>query len=93
MRGSGRHALAHRIPLYIPPKPLDEVAAAKFARLEARVSGPGWDWAEWPGVLAAQRRLGTFEPVTMHSIGDGARPVRFHGQISQPCRANRRNRQ
>ncbi len=76
-----RHALAHRIPLYIPPKQFDEAAAAEFARLEAQVGGPDWDWAQWPAVQAAQRRLGVFEPVMMHAYGEGARPVRFHGQM------------
>lgn len=68
-------------PLYIPPKQLDDAAAAEFARLEAQVGGPGWDWARWPEIIAAQRRLGVFEPVMMHSFGEGARPVRFHGQM------------
>ncbi|PZU00560.1 MAG: hypothetical protein DI624_01915 [Brevundimonas sp.] len=76
-----RHSLAHRIPLYIPPKQLDDAAAAEFARLEAQVGGPDWDWGRWPEVIAAQRRLGVFEPVMMHSFGEGARPVRFHGQM------------
>ncbi|QTC88409.1 hypothetical protein [Brevundimonas pondensis] len=76
-----RHALAHRIPLYIPPKQLDDEAATEFARLEALVGAPGWDWSEWPAVLAAQRRLGIFEPVMMHSFGEGARPMRLHGQM------------
>lgn len=76
-----RHALAHRIPLYIPPKQLDDVAADEFARLEAEVGAPGWDWARWPEVLAAQRALGMFEPVMMHSYGEAARPVHFHGQM------------
>lgn len=76
-----RHALAHRIPLYIPPKQLDDAAAAEFARLEAQVGGADWDWGRWPEVMAAQRRLGVFEPVMMHSFGEGARPVRFHGQM------------
>lgn len=76
-----RHALAHRIPLYIPAKQLDDVDAAEFARLQAQVGAPGWDWHQWGDNLAAQRRLGVFEPVMMHSFGEGARPVRFHGQM------------
>lgn len=76
-----RHALAHRIPLYIPPKTLSEEDAVEFRRLGDQVGAEGWDWARWGEVLAAQRALGVFEPVMMHSFGEGARPVRFHGQM------------
>ncbi|MES2032532.1 MAG: hypothetical protein V4466_00010 [Pseudomonadota bacterium] len=76
-----RHALAHRIPLYILPKQLNDDEAAEFARLEGQVGAPAWDWDQWGAVLAAQRRLGVFEPVMMHSFGEGAHPVRFHGQM------------
>lgn len=76
-----RHALAHRVPLYIPPKSLDEPAAAEFRRLGEQVGAEGWDWARWGEVLAAQRALGTFDPVMTHSYGENARPVRFHGQM------------
>lgn len=76
-----RHALAHRIPLYIPPRTLDDAAAEEFRRLGEPVGREGWDWARWGEVLNAQRRLGVFQPVMMHSYGEGARPVRFHGQM------------
>lgn len=76
-----RHALAHRIPLYIPPRTLDEAEAAEFRRLGEQVGVEGWDWGRWGEVLDAQRALGVFEPVATHSFGEGARPVRFHGQM------------
>lgn len=76
-----RHALAHRIPLYIPPKTLDDAAAQEFRRLGEPVGRDGWDWARWGEVLDAQRRLGVFQPVMMHAYGEGARPVWFHGQM------------
>lgn len=76
-----RHALAHRIPLYIPPKQLTELETQEFRRLDSEVGGPGWDWARWPEILAAQRRLGVFQPLMMHSFGEGAQPIRFHAQI------------
>lgn len=76
-----RHALAHRIPLYIPSKRLDEADAAEFRRLEEDLMVRGWTPERWGEVLTAQRRLGTFDPVMMHSYGEQARPVRFHAQI------------
>lgn len=76
-----RHALAHRIPLYIPPKTLGEEDAAEFRRLGEQVGAENWDWARWGEVLDAQRSLGVFEPVMMHSYGERARPVWFHGQM------------
>lgn len=40
-----------------------------------------WSWKRWHEVQAAQRKLGVFQPVMMHSYGEGARPVWFHGQM------------
>lgn len=76
-----RHALAHRIPLYIPPKTFDDTDAAEFRRLEDELMARGWMPERWIEVQAAQHRLGMFDPVMMHSYGEHARPVRFHAQI------------
>ncbi len=76
-----RHALAHRIPLYIPPKTFDDADTAEFRRLEDELMARDWTPERWIEVQAAQRRLGTFDPVMMHSYGEQARPVRFHAQI------------
>ena len=78
---SYRHALAHRIPLYIPPKTFDENDGAEFRRLEEDLMARGWPPERWIEVQNAQRQLGTFDPVMMHSYGEQARPVRFHAQI------------
>lgn len=75
-----RHALAHRIPLYIPPKTLDEEAAAEFRHLGEQVGAENWRWDQWGAVLDAQRRLGVFEPYMTHAFGERARPVPFHQQ-------------
>lgn len=76
-----RHALAHRIPLYIPPSTVDEADVEEFQRLEsvAIAKGPGSE--HWTEMLGALRKLGTFEPLIMHSYGEGARPIKFHGQM------------
>ncbi|OYU68593.1 MAG: hypothetical protein CFE28_00400 [Alphaproteobacteria bacterium PA2] len=75
-----RHALAHRIPLYIPPKTFNDADAAEHKRLEDEMLAEGWSWERWHEVEAAQRRLGVFEPVMMHSYGERARPMYFHAQ-------------
>lgn len=76
-----RHALAHRVPLYIPPKMFNDADTAEFRRLEAEMLAEGWSWERWHEVQNGQRQLGVFEPVMMHSYGEGARPVRFHAQM------------
>lgn len=76
-----RHALAHRIPLYIPPKTFNDADSAEFKRLEDDMLAVGWSWERWHEVQAAQGKLGVFHPVMMHSYGEGARPVWFHGQM------------
>jgi len=40
-----------------------------------------WSWDRWHEVQTAQRKLGVFQPVMIHSYGEGARPVWFHGQV------------
>lgn len=81
-----RHALAHRIPLYIPPKRLDEEEVKEYRRLEASLVEAirHSDFERYGAIMAEQARLGVFEPWMMHSYGptdtDG-RPVRFHGQM------------
>jgi hypothetical protein len=77
-----RHALAHRVPLYIPPKTLDDAHAVEFKRLEDEMMAEGWSWERWHEVQNAQRALGVFEPVMMHSYGERARPIYFHAQMT-----------
>lgn len=76
-----RHALAHRIPLYIPPRQLDDVAAAEYRRLEGEIIRALGDLERYGALSAQQRRLGVFNPLMMHSYGEHARPVWFHGQM------------
>ncbi|KZM49583.1 hypothetical protein [Labrenzia sp. OB1] len=81
-----RHALAHRIPLYIPPKCLDEATTKRYHELEDAKGGAlqESDFDKFAKLLGEQRNLGMFEPWMMHSYGpadnDGS-PVRFHPQM------------
>ena len=76
-----RHALAHRVPLYIPPRTVDGAGEAEFRRLEAAalVEGPGSE--AWSRMLGAHSTLGVFLPVMMHSYSEGAPPMWFHERI------------
>jgi len=78
-----RHALAHRIPLYIPPRQLGPTDQDEYAALEAQrgEAAARRDWHRFGELGAAQDRLGSFEPYIMHSYGEAARPMRFHGQL------------
>jgi len=80
-----RDALAHRIPLYVPPSGLDEAAAAKYAELDTRIGEKlKVRDVEAVGVLLdEQSRLGTMLPMFRHSYGDedASKPVFFHPQL------------
>lgn len=78
-----RHALAHRIPLYIPPRQLGTADQHNFAAIEAQRSKAAaqGDWIRFDELGGMQDRLGSFEPHIMHSYGEGAQPVRFHAQL------------
>lgn len=77
-----RHALAHRIPLYIPPRLLNPAAQSEHSRIqEAMDRSLHEDRERYFALLAEQERLGVFDPWMMHSYGEGARPMRFHAQI------------
>ncbi len=78
-----RHALAHRIPLYIPPRTLDDAQAAEFHRLDAEITHAlrERDYEKSGALQVQQGGLGVFQPVMTHSFGEGARPVWFHGQM------------
>ena len=81
-----RHALAHRVPLYIPPKRLDEEATAKYHELEAQQMAAlkAHEFDKYAELMVEQAALGDFEPWMMHSFGpadeDGT-PIRFHPQM------------
>lgn len=81
-----RHALAHRIPVYIPPKTLNTAEMAEWNRLEKELSlaRNAKDFSKTEILSNAQGRLGRFEPWMMHSYGDketDAVPIQFHAQL------------
>jgi hypothetical protein len=76
-----RHALAHRIPLYIPPRQLDDRDTAEYRRLEQAIADVMGDIRRYEELRMQQNKLGRFNPVIMHSYGERAKPVFVHFQM------------
>ncbi len=77
-----RDALAHRIPLYIPPYIVSQEHDAEYEALEARKRETK-DTDEYDRLCAKQRRLEEFHPVMKHTLDDNKPPVIFHFQLLQ----------
>jgi hypothetical protein len=78
-----RDALAHRIPLYVPPFIVDPKHIDEYNRLEEE-SGAALsrlDLERYEKLQAEQRRLGLYRPWMTHSAGEKARGVKFHAQM------------
>lgn len=78
-----RHALAHRIPLYVvpytlSPAELDEHNESERRKNEAHSKR---NYELWLRLDTEQEALGTFTPLMIHSFLEGARPVAFHPQV------------
>lgn len=80
---SFRHALAHRIPLYVPPCVIAHKDVEKYELLEKQKSKASrrGNIKRYEELSAAQRALTAFEPIMMHSIPDDSKRIVFHPQI------------
>ncbi|USI75483.1 integrase arm-type DNA-binding domain-containing protein [Sphingopyxis sp. USTB-05] len=78
-----RDALAHRIPLYIPPQSLAPDDQVEFNRISSAWTDAviARDWNLADKLMDALDRVGTFTPYFMHSFGEQARPMLLHGQL------------
>ncbi len=78
-----RHALAHRIPLYIPPYVIEDADAAAYDELAKKMSAAikALDFAAYDALSAEQPTLGRFQPWISQSFAEGAKPVVFHPQL------------
>lgn len=81
-----RHALAHRIPLYIPPAVLypEDERAWREKEEEAWKALLSEDFDRHDRLRAEQSLLGEFPGLMMHSFGldpEDGRPVQFHAQL------------
>jgi hypothetical protein len=75
-----RHALAHRIPLYIPPYVILNSDEAAYKELEGRMMR-ATTRLEYDRLSSEQKALAKFRPCMMHSFGESARPIVFHPQL------------
>ena len=78
-----RHALAHRIPLYVAPYTLTPTKLDKHNELETRKTEARrqQDYELCLELDDKQEALGKFTPWMMHSFSEGAVPVAFHFQV------------
>jgi hypothetical protein len=78
-----RHALAHRIPLYIPPYVIEAKDERAYHEFETQMAAAGkrGDFNEYDRLSAEQLRLGRFRPWVQHSFEENSNPVVFHAQM------------
>ena len=78
-----RDGLAHRIPLYIPPYVIDEVAAEQHKVLDASAIAAllAGDRVEYDRLRGEQQALGRFRPWMTHSVYEEAPTIIFHKQM------------
>jgi hypothetical protein len=78
-----RHALAHRIPLYIPPHAVKQSNAQAYQDLETRKieATRRLDLDEHDRLEGEQMKLCVFQPYIKHSWGDDKPPLRFHERM------------
>jgi len=80
-----RHALAHRIPIYIPPHIVPKSKEPAYQDLESQKlrALARFDMDEHDRLDAEQVKLVIFRPWMTHSFSEVAPTVIFHGQIIQ----------
>ena len=81
--GNFRDALAHRIPLYIPPYVVTTDKQAAYRELEDRMTEAikRKDFAEYSRLSVNQMKLAVFRPWMQHSFEEKATPIVFHAQV------------
>lgn len=78
-----RHALGHRIPLYIVPYCVPDDNNAAYAEIDACKWTCTGDSAEYQRLKTEQLKLVVFRPIMKHSFADQKPPVVFHFQLLQ----------
>lgn len=78
-----RDALAHRIPLFIPPYGVPNGKEAVYQQLHTRITEAlkRSDSVEAERLSAEQAALVTFAPYMTHSIEEKAKVIKFHPQL------------
>jgi len=78
-----RDALAHRIPPYVPPSALNSEEQDAYHELDheidcARAAG---DFAKVEDLQEKQARVGSANPLFVHSFSENAKPMYLHAQV------------
>lgn len=78
-----RHALAHRIPLYVPPYVVNEEEAFKVQELEELKLEAirNENFGDYKNLTEQLEGIGNFIPWMLHSFGEESPRVVFHPQI------------
>ena len=78
-----RHALAHRIPLYIPPGFLTDQKAEEYVEIQTRINEAvrRRDYEAVDQLEEEQAGLLEFHPIAAHSLGESASIFYFHTQM------------
>lgn len=78
-----RHALAHRIPMYIPPGYLGEEQATNYSSIQAQINDAveQKDFATAERLEDKQAGLLSFHPIATHSFEENAKIVYLHAQM------------
>lgn len=78
-----RHALAHRIPLYVPPYVVNDEEAAKERELEGlrTTALKAHRFDEYERLSEEIEKIGKFVPWMTHSFSEESKHVVFHAQI------------
>lgn len=78
-----RHALAHRIPLYIPPYTVSPDRQKEWQKFEKEImeAVARGDVEAEAQIKQQQRPLCKFRPLMMHSYGEQSQPMVFHPQL------------
>ena len=78
-----RHALGHRIPLFVPPYFIPHNVDAAYMALDKQKWAAVRDPNEYERLKAEQRKLAIFQPMMKHTLYDKKGSVVFHCQLLQ----------
>ncbi len=80
-----RDALAHRVPLYVPPSVLSDTDHREYLELEAQLQTLDLSIIEnfeiYDGIIEEQMKLGQASPFFAHSLGEKDQPIFLHAQL------------
>jgi hypothetical protein len=78
-----RHALAHRIPLYIPPYTVANGNMAAYEQIQGLMNEAmkNLNFEEYDRLEREQKALASFAPVITHSFEERSNPIYFHYQM------------